>query len=64
MEKIIKQAQDEERTAHAAAVAANPMGKAAFTTQDALQRLNDAEEKHRKAQARVRALIKISTTAE
>jgi hypothetical protein len=62
--RVIKMAQEDERAAHTALVAANRMGKQRFTTPEALQRFNDAEETHRKAQARVRALIRISTAVQ
>jgi hypothetical protein len=62
MAKIIQQAQDEERAAHAAAQAANPMGKGRFTTPEALKKFSDAEAAHAKALARVRALLKLSAS--
>lgn len=57
--KIIREAQADERAAHAAAQAANPMGKGRFTTPEALKRFSDAQAAHAKAQARVSALLKL-----
>lgn len=59
LDKIVREAQAEERTAHAAAQAANPMGKGRFTTPEVLKRFSDAQAAHTKAQARVSALLKL-----
>lgn len=59
LNKILEQAQADERAAHAAAQAANPMGKGCFTTPEALKKLSDAQAAHPKAQARVRALLEL-----
>ncbi len=61
---IIGEAQRQEREAHAAMVAANPIGKERFTTSEALAKLREAEMAHRKTKARVEALIKISADAD
>jgi hypothetical protein len=59
LDKILGQAQADERAAHAAAQEANPMGKGRFTTPEALKKLSDAQAAHAKAQARVRALLRL-----
>jgi len=58
--RIIQEALHEERAAHAAVQAANPMGKDRFTSPEALKEFTDAQEAHRRAQARRRALIEMS----
>lgn len=59
LDKILGQAQADERIAHAAAQAANPMGKGRFTTPEALKKLSDAQTAHAKAQTRLRALLRL-----
>jgi len=59
LDKILEQAQADEQAAHAAAQAANPMGKGRFTTPEALKIFSDAQAAHAKAQARVRALLEL-----
>jgi hypothetical protein len=58
--RIIQEALDDERAAHAAVQTANPMGKDRFTSPEALKKFTDAQEAHRRAQARRRALIEMS----
>ena len=53
LDSVIEQAMAEERAAHAAAQAANPMGKGRYTTPEALKEFSDAQATHAKAEARV-----------
>ena len=62
MSEIIRLVQDDERAALAAAQAANPMGKAPFTTPEALKTFHDLQAVHRTVQARVHALLKLSAS--
>lgn len=59
LDKIIEQAQADERATHAAALAANPRGKGRFATPETLMEFSNAQAAHVRAQARVRALIKL-----
>jgi hypothetical protein len=59
LDRIIEQAIANERVAHAAAQAANPMSKGRFTTPEALNAFSDAQATHAKAEARVSALLKL-----
>lgn len=59
LDRLIAQAIADERAANAAAQAANPMGKARFTTPEALKAFSDAQAAHAKAEARVSALLKL-----
>ena len=59
LDRILAEAQAEERSAHKARVQANPMGKGPIATDEALQKFSDAEAAHAKAAARVRALLEL-----
>ena len=59
LDRVIEQAIANERAAHAAARAANPMGKGRFTTPEALKAFSDAQAAHAKAESRVSALLKL-----
>ena len=50
--RIIEEAQTQERAAHEAVLAANPMGKGRFTTAEELAKFTEAQKAHEKAQAR------------
>lgn len=57
LDKVLAEAQAEERVPHETAMAANPMGKTRVTTPEALKEFTDAEARHKKSEARVRALL-------
>jgi hypothetical protein len=63
LNRLLEEAQVEEREAHAAVLAANPMGKARFTTPEALAAFTAAQERHRKAQARCSELARLIGTS-
>jgi hypothetical protein len=60
LQALLEEAQAEERAAHAAVLAANPMGKDNFTMPEALAEFTAAKERHRKAQARCSELAPLA----
>jgi hypothetical protein len=58
---LLEETQAKEREAHAAVLAANPMGEVAFTTPEALAAFTATQQHHRKLQARCADLVRLIT---
>ena len=56
---IYREAEADEQAAHRAMMEANPMGKARFTTPEALAQLTAAHERYRKCKARREELMRL-----
>jgi hypothetical protein len=64
LREMLSEAQVEEREAHAARLVANPMGKVAYTTAEAIADFAPAEERYRKIGARCSELARLVSEHE
>jgi hypothetical protein len=60
---IYREAEADERAARRAMIEANPMGKGAFTTPEALAQLTAAQKRYRKCKARRAELMRLMIAA-